>query len=237
MQIGAICNRVANVDADAEADGPIWGLVAIVDRELVAAPSRRSAPLRRCCRTRSAGSRLRSGRSCRHAPRSPGSITSRRSDAAVRAFLHRPARSDGCSQPCRHRRRRSASADLSAYRSNLILQSRPCRRHRVSLGGGNITSRGRDRRDRIGQRMAFADSGSGITGLLHLRAVRSFRIIGGIAREKGEASILRLSTGSQPQTSQQQLAVFSATIDIYICHRRTCGTHFSGIARASCSSP
>ena len=76
VQIGPVGNRVANVDPDAKADGPIGRLATIVDRAPVAAPSRHSAPLRRCCRTRSAGSRRQSERSCRHAPSIAGSIRS-----------------------------------------------------------------------------------------------------------------------------------------------------------------
>ena len=52
VQVGAIGNRVADVDPDAEADGSIRRLVAIVDQAPAAAPSRHSAPLHRCCRTR-----------------------------------------------------------------------------------------------------------------------------------------------------------------------------------------
>ena len=35
VQVSAIGNRVANVDPDAEADGSIWRLVAVVDRHLL----------------------------------------------------------------------------------------------------------------------------------------------------------------------------------------------------------
>ena len=101
-------NRVADVDPNAKADGPIGGLIAIVDWQPAAAPSRHSAPPRRCCRTRSAGSRRRSGRSCHHAPRSLGRSGRCGESAAVRASRRHPARSGGCSRPCRHRRRRSA---------------------------------------------------------------------------------------------------------------------------------
>jgi hypothetical protein len=35
VQIGPVCNRVANVDPDAEAYGSIWRLLAVVDRNLL----------------------------------------------------------------------------------------------------------------------------------------------------------------------------------------------------------
>ena len=35
VEVSAIGNRIANVDPDAETDGPIWRLVAVVDRHLL----------------------------------------------------------------------------------------------------------------------------------------------------------------------------------------------------------
>ena len=69
VQIGSVCNRITDVDGDAEADSAIRWLIAVVDREPAPAPSRHSAPPRRCCRTRSAANRPRSERSGHRAPR------------------------------------------------------------------------------------------------------------------------------------------------------------------------
>ena len=71
VQVCAISNRVANVDPDAKADGPVRGSRRR-DREFPAAPSQHSEPRRRCCRTRPAVNRRLSGRSGRHALRSQG---------------------------------------------------------------------------------------------------------------------------------------------------------------------
>ena len=52
VQVSSVGDRIANVDPDAEPDGTIRRLTAIVDRVPAAAPSRHSAPPRRCYRTR-----------------------------------------------------------------------------------------------------------------------------------------------------------------------------------------
>ena len=116
VQVSPIGNRVADVDPDAEADGPIRGLVAIVDRNLL---------------LHLHGTAHRSVDAVEHDEQgiAPGlddpaaMLLDRRVDqvscgepAAVRASQRRPVRSDGCSRPCRHRRRRPASADLAASR-------------------------------------------------------------------------------------------------------------------------
>ena len=114
VQVSPVGNRVAKVDPDAEADGPIGRLVAIV--------------VGTCCCTftaqRTAPSMLSNTMSSESPPvwtilppcsSIAGSIRSRRRPAAVRAFPHRPTRSGGCSPPCRHRRRRPASAYLAVF--------------------------------------------------------------------------------------------------------------------------
>ena len=106
---------IADIDADAEADGAIRGLVAIVDRNLL---------------LHLHGTAHRSVDAVEHHEQGIAAgvddpaamLLDRRVDqvscaepAAVRAFLRHPGRSGGNSPPCRHGRRRSASADLAIY--------------------------------------------------------------------------------------------------------------------------
>ena len=51
MQVSSIGNRIANVDSDAEADGSVEWLIAVVDRYLLLNPRHNAQP-RQCYRTR-----------------------------------------------------------------------------------------------------------------------------------------------------------------------------------------
>ena len=114
MQISPIGNCIANVDPDAEADGAIRRLISVMDRNLL---------------LHLHGTAHRSVDAVEHDQQeiAPGlddpaamllyrgvyQLAAQRPQSS-RGFLRHPTRSGGCSQPYRHRRRRSASADLAA---------------------------------------------------------------------------------------------------------------------------
>ena len=114
VEVSAIGNRVAEVDPDAEADGPIRRLIAIMDRNLLLHLHGTAHRPVDAVEHDEQGIAAGLDDPAAMLARWPGRSGCCGASAAVRAFLRRPSRSGGCSQPCRHGRRRSASADLAA---------------------------------------------------------------------------------------------------------------------------